>query len=96
MCVSQFPRQPVTLVLVFLMGRNASVFAQKFCGKERNFKGESLWARGYTVFTVGSELEQVRDCMYTQNEALGSKGQSKNLEKRCAFAHRLSNSVDRL
>src|SRR5216683_2425031 len=43
----------------FLKGKSAIAIA-RLCGKERNFTGEHLWARGYAVSTVGFELDQVQ------------------------------------
>lgn len=39
------------------------------CGKERNFVGEHLWARGYAVSTVGFELDAVKRYVREQEEA---------------------------
>ena len=47
----------------------------RLCGKERNFTGEHLWARGYAVSTVGFELEQVRQYIREQETADGQNGQ---------------------
>jgi putative transposase len=44
----------------------------RLCGKERNFSGEHLWARGYALSTVGFELEQVRQYIREQDVADGS------------------------
>src|SRR5205814_2854726 len=59
MCIAIPPKHPVASVIGFLKGKSAIAIA-RLCGKERNFTGEHLWARGYTVSTVGFELEQVR------------------------------------
>jgi putative transposase len=53
------PKHPVASVIGFLKGKSAIAIA-RLRGKERNFSGEHFWARGYTVSTVGFELEQVR------------------------------------
>jgi hypothetical protein len=45
------------------------------CGKERNFTGEHLWARGYAVSTLGFELEQVRQYIRDQEGADGTGGE---------------------
>jgi len=34
--------------------------ARQFEGKQRNFSGENLWARGYAVSTVGIELDAIK------------------------------------
>src|ERR1700756_2605580 len=56
------PKHPVASVIGFLKGKSAIAVA-RLCGKERNFTGEHLWARGYAVSTVGFEREQVRQCI---------------------------------
>ena len=61
-------------VIGFLKGKSAIAIA-RLCGKERNFSGEHLWARGYAVSTVGFELEQVRQYIRDQEAADGTNGQ---------------------
>ena len=75
MCITIPPKHPVASVIGFLKGKSAIAVARQFGGKERNFNGEHLWARGYAVSTVGFELEQVRQYIRAQDEADGSKGQ---------------------
>ena len=58
----------------FLKGKSAIAIA-RLCGKERNFSGEQLWARGYAVSTVGFELAQVRQYIRQQEAADGTSGQ---------------------
>jgi len=55
MCIAIPPKHPVASVIGFLKGKSAIAIA-RLCGKERNFTGEHLWARGYAVSTVGFEL----------------------------------------
>jgi putative transposase len=43
--------------------------ARQYGGKNRNFNGEKLWARGYAVSTVGFELEKAKKYI-TQQEKL--------------------------
>jgi putative transposase len=75
MCITIPPKHPVASVIGFLKGKSAVAVARQFGGKERNFNGEHLWARGYAVSTVGFELEQVREYIRAQDEADGSMGQ---------------------
>ena len=53
------PKHAVSSVIGFLKGKSAIAIA-RLQGKERNFTGESYWARGYTVSTVGFNEEQIR------------------------------------
>jgi REP-associated tyrosine transposase len=67
------PKFPVSSVIGFLKGKSAIAVARELCGRERNFTGQHLWARGYAVSTVGFELEQVRQYIRGQEEADGSR-----------------------
>src|SRR6478736_7585960 len=59
MIISIPPKYRVSEVVGYIKGKSAIAVAKKFGGKQRNFNGENLWARGYAVSTVGFELEQV-------------------------------------
>jgi putative transposase len=71
MCIAIPPKYAVASVIGFLKGKSAIAIAKQVCGKERNFTGEHLWARGYAVSTVGFEIEQVRQYIRDQEEADG-------------------------
>ena len=71
-CIAIPPKYAVASVIGFLKGKSAIAIAREVCGKERNFTGEHLWARGYAVSTVGFELEQVRQYIRDQEEADGT------------------------
>jgi putative transposase len=73
MCISIPPKYPVASVIGFLKGKSSIAVAQELWGRERNFTGEHLWARGYAVSTVGFELDQVREYIRAQEEADGSR-----------------------
>ena len=60
MCIEIPPKYAVSSVIGFLKGKSAIAIARQFKGKQRNFSGESFWARGYAVSTVGFELEVVK------------------------------------
>ena len=60
MCIEIPPKYAVASVIGFLKGKSAIAIARKFKGKQQNFSGESFWARGYAVSTVGFELETVK------------------------------------
>jgi putative transposase len=57
----------------YIKGKSAIAVARQFGGRKRNFNGEKLWARGYSVSTVGFEEEQVRKYICHQ-EQLDTKG----------------------
>ena len=60
-------------VIGFLKGKSAIALA-RLCGKERNFSGEHLWARGYAVSTVGFNLNEIRRYIRDQEAADGTEG----------------------
>ena len=71
MCIAIPHKYPVASVIGFLKGKSAIAVARQLCGRERNFTGEHLWARGYAVSTVGFELEQVLQYIRAQRERRG-------------------------
>ena len=62
------PKYKVSEVIGFMKGKSAIAIARKYRGKERNYNGESFWARGYAVSTVGFEEEQIRKYIKEQDE----------------------------
>ena len=59
-------RQPN--VVGFMKGKSAISIARNFLGRKRNFTGESFWARGYFVSTVGLDEEVVREYIRHQEK----------------------------
>jgi putative transposase len=59
MCISIPPKYLVSHVVGFIKGKNAIAIAHQL-GRGRNFTGESFWAHGYFVSTVGLDEEMVR------------------------------------
>ena len=59
-CVSIPPKFAVSSVIGYLKGKSAISIARNFTARKRNFAGESFWARGYFVSTVGLDEEAVR------------------------------------
>jgi putative transposase len=72
-CIAIPPKHPVASVIGFLKGKSAIAVA-RLNGREWNFTGEHLWARGYAVSTVGFELDEVRRSIREQEEADGAAG----------------------
>lgn len=66
MCISIPPEYAVSNVVGYLKGKSAIAIARKFKGRQRNFSGESFWARGYFVSTVGLDEQMVR--AYIRNQ----------------------------
>jgi len=68
MCISIPPKYPVSKVVGYIKGKSAIMISRRFGKKARNYKGESFWARGYFVSTVGLDEEMVREYIRTQDE----------------------------
>jgi len=60
------PKYSVSSVIGFIKGKTAIYIARNFRGKKRNFVGESFWARGYFVSTVGIDEDTIRN--YIKNQ----------------------------
>ena len=60
MCISIPPKYSVSQVVGYIKGKSAIYIARTFGGRDRNFRGESFWARGYYVSTVGKDEELVK------------------------------------
>jgi len=60
------PKYAVAQVVGYIKGKSAINIARKFGGRTRNFTGESFWARGYFVSTVGRDEEVIRN--YIRNQ----------------------------
>lgn len=68
MCISIPPKYSVSYVVGYIKGKSAISIARRFMGKSRNFTGESFWARGYFVSTVGLDEEMVREYIRHQEK----------------------------
>ena len=62
------PKLPVSSVMGFIKGKSAIFIARNFAGRRRNFVGESFWARGFYVSTVGLDEEVIRDYIKHQEK----------------------------
>jgi len=51
----------VAQVVGFIKGKSAIAIARNYTGRKKNFTGQSFWARGYSVSTVGKDEEAVRE-----------------------------------
>ena len=60
MLISIPPKLAVSSVVGFLKGKSAIHVARHFLKRERNYAGQSLWARGFLVDTVGRDTERIR------------------------------------
>ena len=55
------PKYAVSQVIGFIKGKSANHMARVYGERKRNFVGQSFWARGYFVSTVGRDKEMIRD-----------------------------------
>jgi len=66
MMISIPPKYAVSQVVGYIKGKSAIHLARVYMGKKRNFVGQSFWARGYYVSTVGRDEQVVRE--YIRNQ----------------------------
>ena len=66
MIISVPPKHAVSDVIGYLKGKSAIGVARQFGGRKRNYNGESFWARGYAVSTIGFELDKIK--AYVKNQ----------------------------
>ena len=60
MMISIPPKYAVSQVIGYIKGKSAIHIARCYGGRTRNFVGQSFWARGYFVSTVGRDEEVIR------------------------------------
>lgn len=68
MCVSIPPKFAVSSVIGYIKGKSAISIARTFMGRSRNFTGESFWARGFFVSTVGLDEDAVKKYIREQEK----------------------------
>src|SRR3972149_4601098 len=65
------PKYSVAEVVGYIKGKSAIAVARQFGGRQRNFNGERLWARGYAASTVGFETAQIKNYIRNQEQLDG-------------------------
>lgn len=68
MLISIPPKYSVAQVVGFIKGKSAIHIAREFAGRKRNFVGQSFWARGYFVSTVGRDEAVIREYIRRQEQ----------------------------
>ena len=68
MMISIPPKYAVSQVIGFIKGKSAIGLARVHGENRRNFVGQSFWARGYFVSTVGRDEEVIRNYIRNQEE----------------------------
>jgi REP-associated tyrosine transposase len=62
------PKHAVAAIVGYLKGKSAIHLARTYRGRSRNFLGESFWARGYFVSTVGRDEAKIREYIRNQEQ----------------------------
>ena len=62
------PKYSVSQVVGFIKGKSAISIVRTYTGRRKNFTGQSFWARGYYVSTVGRDEETMRNYIKHQEE----------------------------
>ena len=75
MCVSIPPKYSVSDMVGYIKGKSAMMVFERHSKLRQNFKGQSFWARGYFVNTVGKDEAKVREYIRNQetNEDIEDK-----------------------
>ena len=60
MLIANPPKYAVSQVVGYIKGKSAIHLARVYAERRRNFVGQSFWARGYFVSTVGRDEEVIR------------------------------------
>jgi putative transposase len=68
MMISIPPKYAVSQVIGFIKGKSAIHLARVYGERKRNFVGQSFWARGYFVSTVGRDETTIREYIRKQEE----------------------------
>ena len=68
MLISIPPKFGVSEVVGFIKGKSAIHLARTYGERKRNFTGQSFWARGFFVSTVGRDEETVREYIKHQEK----------------------------
>ncbi|GKT07550.1 IS200/IS605 family transposase [Desulforhabdus sp. TSK] len=66
MLISIPPKYGVAQVVGYIKGKSAIHIARTFLGRKKNFTGQSFWARGYFVSTVGRDEQMIREYIKKQ------------------------------
>ena len=68
MLISVPPKHSVSHIVGFLKGKSAISIARTYLGRRQNYTGQSFWARGYYVSTVGRDEQVVREYIRHQEK----------------------------
>ena len=68
MMISISPKYAVSQVVGYIKGKSAIHLARVYAERKRNFVGQSFWARGYFVSTVGRDEQVIRNYIRHQEK----------------------------
>ena len=68
MMISIPPKYAVAQVVGFIKGKSAIHLARVYGERKQNLAGQSFWARGYFVSTVGRDETVIRDYIRNQEQ----------------------------
>jgi REP element-mobilizing transposase RayT len=68
MLISIPPKHAVSQVVGYIKGKSAIHLARVYGEHKRNFVGQSFWARGYFVSTIGRDEEVIRRYIRDQEQ----------------------------
>ena len=68
MMISIPPKYAVSQVVGFMKGKNAIHLARVYGERKQNYAGQSFWARGYFVSTVGRDEATIREYIRNQEK----------------------------
>jgi putative transposase len=68
MMISIPPKYSVSSVVWFIKGKSAIHLARVYGEQKRNYAGQSFWARGYFVSTIGRDEATIRDYIRNQEQ----------------------------
>jgi len=68
MMISIPPKYSVSSVVGFIKGKSAIHLARVYGEQKQNYAGQSFWARGYSVSTVGRAEATIRDYIRNQEQ----------------------------
>jgi putative transposase len=68
MMISIPPKYAVSQVIGYIKGKSAIHLARVYGERTRNFVGQSFWARGYFVSTVGRDEAVIREYIRNQED----------------------------
>jgi putative transposase len=68
MLISIPPKHAVSRIVGYIKGKSAIHIARVYFDRPRNYAGQSFWARGYFVSTVGRDEQVIREYIRKQEK----------------------------